>query len=219
MITDNYTNLTKSLIRYFQQDKIENIFEKAINDPTIKNTKSFTFVNDHNVNLQLSYPGKKTAIKKDRLVYDYLVSLNNHHISYIEIIIFLHFKARQLPTKVPLIYDLLSNIAHYGYNIDYKKYSSLNGRPTIPSDSDYAKYLSKDNQLDFSVPELAFTLTLLGVEEDINYPRTKNFEGRQRAFDRYTEAISPKHLLSEIIHRSCLRSKLTRFSNVKYIKF
>jgi hypothetical protein len=86
-------------------------------------------------------------------------------------------------------------------------------------DVDISKYKEIDNlckdKTHFTIEELAKVISLIALQEDINYPRNKKrkdgsyYEGRKMPFYRFAEAIycshKDDHIIREVINRATIK--------------
>lgn len=192
------------------------------------NTKSFTVTNKYNLDLVISFPGYKTKIEKEKVTYDYRVSLNNVAISHANIVVDLYNKAIQLGSNSSLLTEYLFDLAINGYNYNREKYLKLNGPFNPPSDillnqiqnihTELGKNfgLNGNQNWNYSLDELTYTIMFIVLQEDINYPPPR-YLGRKMPFSRYLEAIyfaqSPNNgifNLKDVLRRTLVHNERPR---------
>ncbi len=81
----------------------------------------------------------------------------------------------------------------------------------------YNKY---GNFADLTIEELLSCIKWIVLQEDINYPIARNFEGRKMPFARYLETIfitqNSSHSLEEVIKRALAHSRPKQWREMDY---
>jgi len=238
-----YTRLKKRLESILQQRELEEQWE--YDNLVDKNGKSFRRVKKYQKKnhisihdfkegeLKISYPGYKTEEKFGKKFYDYRVDLNGIPLSHVNILLDIFNKTKQYPETIPDFYILLKDIAHHGYLIDFGKYVHLDHFPYQPLESNLIfqinemhKQLGKVYQHSgnenwcYSIKELAWVLSFIVLQEDINYPMPR-YEGRRMSFYRYVEAlalndpsIDTTYHINDVIKRTLAHHRPELYENI-----
>jgi len=199
----SYRSLKEKLLDEFNRnEKFKNLYQEKKKDSwdieRLSNEKI----------LGVEYPGYKTRTDNgDIIKYDYAVYLksNNkpHKIKHTEIIEDLYCKGKILDKhgKIDLLYNFIYELAEKGDDVDISKYKEIDN-------------LCKD-KTHFTIEELAKVISLIALQEDINYPRNKKrkdgsyYEGRKMPFYRFAEAIycshKDDHIIREVINRATIK--------------
>lgn len=141
------------------------------------------------VKLSISFPGYKT--NRDKV--DFLVKLGGlRKVSHEEIFNDLYNLVCKNNELFKGVESFLMDISYYWENIDIKKYSFLNF----------------DN---FRLEELIECICYISIQEEINYPSEKGFDGYKRPFYSYLEAIysanNPNTISYDIARERLLSNK------------
>lgn len=210
MTNNKYNDCLQRLLCNFEMPKNSLLFKKAQEaqnelDPVF-NSAELPIINSFNVSLILKFPGKKALTQSrnnGKIIHDYRVDLDTIPISHVNIVLDLYNKVVKRPDIVGDLYDFLTVLANDGYSPNlikrYQFIDSLNIQ--APSCQFITEILSNCQNKDkvhlrsnanknYSIAELAISIFWIALQEDINYPREKGFEGRQMPFDRYIEALA-----------------------------
>jgi hypothetical protein len=237
----SYNLMKRRLIREFNEN--EDIWLNYINKEGAE-THTNEFIIDEDRELVITYPGYKTTKRGKKIIYDYKVNYQGHAISHPSIIIDLYSKAIQYPHTANRLKEFLIKLSKAGDNINLEEFEDLaNLEYSGPSEeildiaNDTFRELKKSYLItgnrpwNFSFEDLAFLISWISLQEDINYPMTiKSFQGRMMPFYRYIEAIysvvnkKDKYSLKKVIKRSLKHSKpnlwepidYSEISNLKY---
>jgi hypothetical protein len=199
--------------------------------PSISNTNTVTVNRD--IGITISYPGYKTDFKYGKYVYDYRVSFKGIAISHPSIIIDLFNKAVQLGDNYKLLEKFLIDLAKKGDAIELQNhqficdfnFSSPDPHLLEKANVVYRRqnklYLIDSNRdFNFSIKELVELMSWITLQEDINYPMEKGFQGRRMPYYRYIEAVyCGKHNernLSEVVERALAHNRPTLWSEIDY---
>ena len=80
-------------------------------------------------------------------------------------------------------------------------------------------YNSDGNQWDLEIEELYTAIGWIALQEDINYPQKRGYEGRKMPFSRYLEAVqyaAEDKPVKKIIHRALSHNRQTNLDDVDY---
>jgi hypothetical protein len=164
------------------------------------NTQSFKVPNKFNLDLVISFPGYKTKIKNDKIIYDYRVSLNQIAISHANIVTDLYNKALELKGNSSIINQYLFDLANNGYDYQRENYLKINEIINPPSVNLLDEVQMFHNNLNkkfglqgnenwsYTLDELSYVIMFIVLQEDINYP-PPYYLGRKMPFSRYLEAV------------------------------
>lgn len=219
-----YRNLKLGLIKKFRSEGFEKLFnENKVNSKTI-------IVKSDDVELGVSFPGYKTKIDGNIIkAYDYKVELNEIAISHVNIVVDLFNKVVQAPHLKNSMEKFLIDVANNGDKVSISKYEDLlkyNFRS--PSERlkeniqkfhniKKKKYLIEGNIRNLTLEELKILITIIVLQEDINYPIEKGYNGRKMSFYRYIEVINGIEL-NEVISRTLSHQRPKLYTHIDYSK-
>ncbi len=155
-----------------------------------------------NANINVSFPGYKSVGN----TYDYLVELNKNgmlwKVSHEDIMRDIYMVVSQNNQLGPIIEQLLSDISRYWENINVNNYSRL----VFPN---------------FSVEEFIECICYISTQEEINYPRSKGYDGYMRPFYSYLEAVysaynQPLVTINNAITRCNAKKRFTPIQGIPY---
>ncbi len=115
----------------------------------------------------IAFPGYK-SIRGN--TYDYRVSLNGIAISHENIMNEIYHHVKMSPENYHLMEALLRDISQNWENINLNKYSQL-------------------QFVDYTLGDFVECICYISVQEEINYPRQRGYDGYKRPFYSYLEAI------------------------------
>lgn len=207
------------LMEQFDKD-----FEELYYDNEI-NSKKFFPEGLKDTKFSISYPGYKTKIKNSKLAYDYRLNLHKEDEvylpSHVNIIVDIYNKALQGSSYV--IANLLYDLAENGDDVDLSRYKEVDDMNIKPAGEDVLNEVEKtynrlnksfdgkNNSWNYSVSELSNLITWIALQEEINYPMSKGYDGLRMPFYRYIEAIyvtgDNKTDLQDVIYRALLHRK------------
>lgn len=222
MIKISYRQMKQQIMEQFSNNFEELYFKNMINEGKFKpETPSMT-------ELDISYPGYKTALKNANIIYDFRVNLYKDKKIYLpthaNIILDIYNKA--LHHNANIIENLIYDIATKGNDIDIEKYKDIDNKdmPLVSEDvflvadvvhNSLNKNFNRDNNSwNYTIGELSFLVMWIALQEEINYPIEEGNDGLRMPFYRYLEAIhSAKNQdleeLAEVIKRSLVHYKPT----------
>ena len=178
--------------------------------------------------ISISFPGLKTKITDNKVIYDYRVDIAKNGIitalSHANIITDIFNKiVNGGMSSTDLQAKLVEIFKEGNINIE-AMITQLPYFPVAPSSSLLTKvrnihgnkvYNHRGNSFDLTIEELFYSMKWIVLQEDINYPVANNFEGRKMPFARYMEAIhitqSNSHTLEEVIARALSHSRPPRW--------
>jgi hypothetical protein len=182
------------------------------------------------------YPGYKARITARGTYYDYRVDIikgkKQVTLSHVNIIVDLYQKVfRNNELKDDLI-KMLGNIITQGDIDPLNKTNLLSmympGNSTSKETMQILhkiheeigkKYNSEGNQWDFEIEELYTAIGWIALQEDVNYPQEKGYEGRRMPFSRYLEAIqyaAEEKQIKTIIWRALSHGRPKNLKDVDY---
>ncbi|MDU1855530.1 MAG: hypothetical protein E6789_08560 [Clostridium baratii] len=217
-----YKKLGNRLVKRFEELGFEELFkENKIN------SKSIEFKNDNNINLKIFFPGYKTSIYDDGNIkaYDYRVELGGVPISHVNIVVDLYNKIVQAPHLERLLKKFLIDLAQNGDKVELDKYEALKQYNfKCPNKAlkeqvnkihlkNRKKYLIEGNSKDLTLEQLRILIPTIVLQEDINYPMEKGFNGRRMSFYRYLEAVSGVNI-DDVIVRTISHKRPALYNNL-----
>lgn len=198
----NYDELKTDLLTIFNtKNQFITTYNKSIKNNDRNLLNSINHVVNPNINLSVNFPGYKTKVRQNRIIYDYRVDLNGIAISHVNLIVDLYNKATQAPNLIRELYNFLIDIGVNCLNVNLQNYNNLatyqfNPPPTqlLTRVNNCHRNLGKwfninANLRNYSLDELLSTIGYIVLQEDINYPISKGFNGRKMCFSRYIEAL------------------------------
>ncbi|MCR4945003.1 MAG: hypothetical protein K5986_11320 [Clostridium sp.] len=215
-----YNRLEERLVKIFK----DNDFIGAMR----RNEEKFIPVkNKYDLDLQIKYPGYKAEIRNGKVIYDYRVDYNSIPISHVNVVVDLYNKIVQAPQLRELYREFLVDISRNGWGINLDKYKGLDEvKIKNPSEELLNHITVIHNGLNksynrignegkvYSTCELAYFISLIVMQEDINYPMPR-YEGRRMSFYRYLEAINGKDL-SHVIRRTLSHTRPPLLDGINY---
>ena len=185
--------------------------------------------------IYISFIGYKTQIKNGNIVYDYRVDLEKDDLStslsHNNIVLDIYNKVLngKMNHKVFLKY-LVKSSTNRDFNLNEVekncKYNSTDPNKDLIDffDSTHKKlnksFNKKGNKYDLTFEELFTSILYISVQEDINYPIKKNYEGRKMCFTRYIETLylfeNNNKKLEDIIKRSLSHYRPTLWEELNY---
>ena len=172
--------------------------------------------------IYISYPGLKAKLGTNgKIVYDYRVDIVTPQfkasLSHVNIIVDIYNKCLH-NFDCESMRQLLIQTAREG-QFDVNQCSQLGSysyqavdQSLIHCATDVHKALGKTynlmaNQIDLTFEELFNSIFWIVLQEDINYPIPRRYQGRKMPFSRYLEALhcfDSKHSLDEVIERALI---------------
>lgn len=188
---------------------------------------------------RLVYPGYKTKLNKEKIIYDYRVDFkfNNDNIpvSHPAIIIDLYNKVKQYPKLAKRWKEFLVCLAIEGDDIDLNNFKDLAeieyNSPSYELIEQTNKifnnmgrgYLANSNmRFNFTIQQLKILISWVALQEDINYPlSTGRFQGRKMPYYRYIEALyvglpNARFTLEDVIKRALIHKQPPFWKCVNY---
>ena len=127
----------------------------------------------------MEFPGYKTCYPQGKYDYAVFVRKNNKEwkVSHKEIVRDLYRKALLLKNsgKIDLLYDFIFNLSTLADKLNLSSYTEID---TLCN-----------SQNGFQIEELKYIISLVALQEDINYPQQQGKLGRKMCFYKYCEAI------------------------------
>ena len=157
------------------------------------NLYSREFSIDEIKDINLIYPGKKTWNRENgSIVYDYLVNCKGNAISHAEIVVDLYNKVIQQPASKKQSFadelkDFLTVLARDGEPPGLTV--NLISSNDLPPTKDLLAKTKTSVDYNISFEDLSLLIPWISLQEDINYPMNKGYQGRKMSFYRYFESI------------------------------
>jgi hypothetical protein len=227
-----FAEAKRRLMRRFEADSV-------LEDIKLRRTHTASFVVERLTNettVTISYPGYKSVLKSDGdIVYDYRVDLTKEGVttalSHANIIVDLYNKAHNLEMDArKMVRCLLEAFIEGVWSVDACK-KRLVYRPIAPSKTMRTQlhsihekhgkiYNETGNGFDLTLEELFASIKWIVLQEDINYPIAKGFEGRRMPLARYIEALytatHDTHTLEEVIVRALAHKRPQPWPEINY---
>jgi hypothetical protein len=192
--------------------------------------------------ISVVYPGRKTKVEKDAggahiHYYDYRVDIHKAGqtlaLSHVNILVDIFNKCLRggVPVEImrKFLRDILRDEPNYREQIDI-----LPDRAPVPpaavllqavegayADAGRTSFDPRGNQWDLEFMELALSIKWIALQEDINYPPRRGFQGRRMPFARYHEAVlcaegrTPHHI-TEVVRRALEHSRQREWPDMDY---
>lgn len=179
------------------------------------------------------FPGYKAKRVGEKMVYDYRVDITKcgttTALSHANIIVDIYNKIRNgrldasrfRAILIRFFMDADESCMKEVFSLPYnavKPEQELLQQVKIAHES--KTYNAVGNSFDLTMEELLVSIKWIVIQEDINYPIAKGFEGRRMPLARYLEAImvadSGGHMLEEVIQRALSHSRPSRWSDISY---
>lgn len=232
----SYTQMKNRLFQVFEENNYIGLYRA-------RNQKTECLLEYGDTQIQIAYPGYKAKIINGIVKsYDFRVDIVKPNIrttlSHPNIITDLYRKVRDNPHLYEdfrtLLYNLsldntedpLNNTSFNGRylnsNID-NQLINLVGDIHNNTFDDYGRpkvYNYLGNSWDYSIDDLIYSIRWIVLQEDINYPICKGFEGRKMPFARYYEAIycaiNNSHSINEVISRALIHTRPLNWYDFNY---
>ncbi len=182
----------------------------------------------------ISFPGYKAKNQNGTITYDYRVDLKKEAIttslSHANLIVDLYNKCCFGEMSTANLRSALLTAAEEG-SFEYGQTAGLlSYHPVVPTldllnlvqaAHGGKSYNRTGNRFDLTVEEVFKSIKWIVIQEDINYPIARGYEGRKMPFARYLEAVfaSEKdrgNRLAEVIERALFHSRPPRWPVVDY---
>ena len=181
----------------------------------------------------ISFPGYKASVSRNKIVYDYRVDITRNGsttaLSHANIITDIFNKIQNGGMSAKKLKHVLIKVAQQGVVDLAKAIAILPYKPVAPPQSLISRvqkahgnkiYNKYGNFFDLTVEELLSCIKWIVLQEDINYPLARNFEGRKMPFARYIETIfvtqNSSHSLEAVIQRALAHSRPKRWKEMDY---
>jgi len=183
--------------------------------------------------ISVCYPGYKSKLKGEKIVYDFRVDITKGGIktalSHANIITDIYNKiitggmdAGMLRNQ--LIEASIEKVFKLGEAVNELIYTSYPPNQDLISKVNGAHRSKKNNiignSFDLTIEELFSSIKWIVLQEDINYPISSGFEGRKMPFARYLEAIyateTNDRTLESVIQRALAHYRPTLWNDMDY---
>ncbi len=151
----------KELFKYYNYDP------KHITNRSQLYTSSIQVPTVHHANIIIDFPGYKSIRGS---TYDYCVRLNGIAVSHEDILNEIYHHICMAPENSRLMETLLHDVSQNWENVNLDLYQQL-------------------QFVDYTLEEFVESVCYISVQEEINYPREKRYDGYKRPFYSYLEAI------------------------------
>lgn len=183
--------------------------------------------------ISVSFPGYKAYINGDSIVYDYRVDITKEGtttaLSHTNIIADIYNKVVNCRLCPEILESALLELLIDG-RIDANNLSSRLSYTSTPPSLDLLQrvrdahgnktYNTDGNTYDLTPEELFRSIKWITLQEDINYPIFRNYEGRRMSFARYMETIfitqNPSYTLEQVISRALSHSRPRQWQEMDY---
>jgi hypothetical protein len=183
--------------------------------------------------ISVSFPGYKSEIRNGKTIYDYRIDILKNEslvaLSHSNIVTDIYNK---IVNGNMIARDMAIELAKAGVDSKFDleqatrklKYNSVIPTTKIISrvhSAHKGKFYNKTgNSFDLTIEELFTCIKWIVIQEDINYPISKNFEGRRMSFYRYIEAafVAQNNLysLEDVISRTLSHSRSQKWGEISY---
>jgi len=181
----------------------------------------------------ISFPGYKASVSRNKIVYDYRVDITRNGsttaLSHANIITDIFNKIQNGGMSAKNLRHVLIKVAQQGAVDLAKAIAILPYKPVAAPQSLISKvqkahgnkaYNTYGNFFDLKIEELLGCIKWIVLQEDINYPIARNFEGRKMPFARYMETIfvtqNSSHSLEAVIQRALAHSRPKPWQEMDY---
>jgi hypothetical protein len=181
----------------------------------------------------VSFPGYKTQIKPNQIVYDYRVDILKGSVttalSHANIIVDIYNKMTSGGMSSKIFREVLIELSregHFDVSELSKKltYKSIKPSEELKERANKAHkgkiYNTIGNSFDLSIEELIIAMKWIVLQEDINYPIAKGYEGRKMPFARYIETTHiiehTTYSLEQVIERALSHSRPSLWNEFDY---
>ncbi|MDU1311476.1 MULTISPECIES: hypothetical protein [Clostridium] len=226
-----YTKLEKQIVEIFNKNNFLQLYYQ--NKKAFIKLKTGLEVNN-DLDIKIVFPGYKTKVSGDKVEkYDYRVDYNDIPVSHVNIVIDFYNKVVQAPHLKSKLEEFIIDLAIKGSNINRDIYLELERFRFLPPNVELLqkvkllhnkigkKYLFEGNyNKNYSIDELSKLITLIVMQEDINYPMPR-YEGRRMSFYRYLEAIHCVDInkkIDEVILRALSHTRPKLWNEIDYSK-
>ncbi len=223
---------SKSKKILFDIFKSNNFHDNVVND-NMHATEATVEVCSNGSKISVLFPGYKSKVKNNKITYDYRVDILKNNVS-------VALSHSNIATD---IYNKIANgnmnarsfaieIAKSGLDSKFdlpEVINKLKYNPIIPTAEIISRvnlahkgklYNKIGNSFDLTIEELFACIKWIVIQEDINYPISKNFEGRRMSFYRYIEsafvAQNSQHTLEDVINRTLSHSRPKKWNEINY---
>lgn len=183
--------------------------------------------------ISVSFPGYKARITEDDVYFDYRVDICKNRLvtslSHTNIIADIYHKVTTGNMDAEALENCLLAFSTTG-KIDPQIAEKLNGYicqnpdkgllDRIKTAHGSKHYNKAGNMFELTLRELFLSLKWIILQEDINYPMEKGFEGRKMAVNRYLEAIyaakNSDRSIEEVIERALMHGRPKPWPELDY---
>lgn len=225
----NFQQARDHLITVFNQ----NGFSQNVQNKNMHATQVVVKVCSNGTEISVSFPGYKSIKTGNKTVYDYRVDILKNGIktalSHANIITDIYNKVYHCNMSASELRNVLIDVSQEG-NIGLQSiiqrlpYTPYEPNPILLTHVAVAhkdkSYNIVGNCFDLTLEELFSSIKWIVLQEDINYPISKGYEGRRMPFARYLEAIfvtqNTSHQLKEVIQRALSHSRPAPWKEMDY---
>lgn len=225
----NFKQSKNYLLNIFQQ----NSFTTNVQNNNTHASQVVIETCSNGTRISISFPGYKASVRENSTVYDYRVDIiknsNTTALSHTNLMTDIFNKIQNGRMSANNLKDVLIEVAKEG-NIDLASIAAnLPYNPVVPPQALISKvkeahgnkaYNDIGNSFDLTIEELLACIKWIVLQEDINYPIAKSYEGRKMPFARYLETIfitqNNSHSLEEVISRALIHSRPRQWPEMDY---
>jgi len=219
------------------KEQLINIFLEQNTIERIKNNElhslQITLFEIGSTKISISFPGYKARIKGTNAIYDYRVDITKNNkttpLSHANIIIDIYNKIVNGNFNINKMSEILLKTFKEGpvtsddVNVKYDSIAPSNDLIKYAIDAHGIKsHNILGNSFDLTPTELFVSIKWIVLQEDINYPISKGYEGRKMPLARYMETLhviktgSEKHTLKEVIDRALAHYRPKQWNDMNY---
>ena len=200
-IKNNNQNFQESA-NFLKEIFDKNDFAKSVKESNKHASKVMLERFNNGTEIYISFPGYKSRVSANKITYDYRVDIEKNKLttslSHANIITDIFNKITNGNMSGDNLRGVLIELAQNGrFEINeinkILPYTSITPQQAL---IDYVKrahgnkqYNKLGNSFDLTIEELMYSIKWIVLQEDINYPIAKNYEGRKMPFSRYLETI------------------------------
>ena len=228
----DYSESKERIFRFFK----ENDFEKHLINNERYACKEVVHVCSNGTVISILFPGYKSTFTKTGIHFDYRVDIAKEQfqtsLSHVNIIVDIYNKCKKNEFNPLNMVKLLQEVAiaceenlnemsvRYDYPPKDPPDLELLNSISIPHKKMNKYFNRTGSKWDLEIEELLASMHWIVLQEDINYPISKGFEGRRMPFCRYLEAVycasHEDHSIDEVIERALMHKRPKMWREIDY---
>lgn len=225
----NFQLASKFLIKSFRQHN----FAENVRNNKRHVSQIVVEICTNDTEILVSFPGYKAAVTSEKIVYDYRVDIRKGtfvtSLSHANIITDIYNKIvyggmEGLKLRKALIYFFKEggmSLADWETSLYYtSRNPEKDLLERVKTAHAQKQFNLAGNTFDLSLEELFCSLKWIVLQEDINYPMARGYEGRKMPLARYLETIfvtaNHKYSLEDVIRRALMHKRPLLWPELKY---